>query len=398
LFDGEHVLHDKNGAFINLYLAFDIYFLKGESVRERSFYTSNKEHADKTRHSEMLKYIANMDAKPVLKSAKSSLTVQCKRFYFDDGDTMFGETVTRSEENASERIFALCKQCLESEFKYVTDGLILTPCNTGVGGTTPGQVGPLDRKFTWTLSFKWKPPQYNTVDFLVNTVKDDKTNRDKVVEKIDGGSISGINMLSNRQVESYKELVLKVGFDPSNRSNKIIPNACAIMYEGAIDKIAGGSGEYKPIQFLPSNPYDASAGLCLMKLNTDGDMVTEEGAEVFEDLTIVEFKYDKPEKRWIPLRIRYDKTADLRKNGKNFGNDYKTADSVWYSIHYPVTEDIIKPKKTYTATVYEKSINKTRRRRKPPDDTPAEWIHEDIDLVALVEQAELEDRRKMLSG
>ena len=28
LFDGEHVLHDKGGAFINLYLAFDIYFLK----------------------------------------------------------------------------------------------------------------------------------------------------------------------------------------------------------------------------------------------------------------------------------------------------------------------------------------------------------------------------------
>jgi hypothetical protein len=344
LLDGEHVLHDKNGAFINLYLAFDIYFLKGESVRERSFYTSNKEHMDKSRHSEMLKYIANMDAKPVLKNAKSPLTVQAKRFYFDDGGDimMFGETMTKSEENASERIFALCKQCLESEYKYVTDGLIFTPCNTGVGGTTPGQVGPLDRKFTWALSFKWKPPQYNTVDFLVNTVKDDKTNRDKVIEKIDGGSISGINMLSNRQVDSYKELVLKVGFDPSNRSNKIIPNACAMIYEGTIDKIAGGSGEYKPIQFLPSNPYDASAGLCLMKLNTDGDMVTEEGAEVFEDLTIVEFKYDKPEKRWIPLRIRYDKTADLRKNGKNFGNDYKTADSVWYSIHYPVTEDIIK--------------------------------------------------------
>jgi hypothetical protein len=347
LLDGEHVLHDKNGAFINLYLAFDIYFLKGESVRERSFYTSNKEHADKSRHSEMLKYIANMDAKPILKSAKSPLAVQCKRFYFDDEESgisglgsMF-ETKS-GEENASERIFALCKQCLESEFKYVTDGLIFTPCNTGVGGTAPGQVGPLDRKFTWALSFKWKPPQYNTVDFLVNTVKDDKTNRDKVIEKIDGGSISGINMLSNRQVDSYKELVLKVGFDPSNRSNKIIPNACAMIYEGTIDKISGGSGEYKPIQFLPSNPYDASAGLCLMKLNSDGDMVTEEGAEVFEDLTIVEFKYDKPEKRWIPLRIRYDKTADLRKNGKNFGNDYKTADSVWYSIHYPVTEDIIK--------------------------------------------------------
>jgi hypothetical protein len=342
LLDGEHVLHDKNGGFINLYLAFDIYFIKGESVRERSFYTSSKEHADKSRHSEMLKYIANVDAKPILKSAQNPLEFKAKRFYFDDDSSseMFG--LKGDDENASERIFMLCKQCLDSEYRYVTDGLILTPCNTGVGGTTPGQVGPLDRKFTWPLSFKWKPPQYNTVDFLVNTVKDDKTNRDKVVDKIEGGTINGTNMLSSKQVETYKELVLKVGFDPSNRSNKIIPNACAMIYEGTIDKMFGGSGEYKPIQFLPSNPYDASAGLCLIKLNSEGDMVTEEGAEVFEDLTIVEFKYDKPEKRWVPLRVRYDKTADLRKNGKNFGNDYKTADSVWYSIHYPVTEDIIK--------------------------------------------------------
>ena len=42
LIDGEHVLHDKDGNFINLYLAFDIYFMKGESVRERSFYTNSK--------------------------------------------------------------------------------------------------------------------------------------------------------------------------------------------------------------------------------------------------------------------------------------------------------------------------------------------------------------------
>jgi hypothetical protein len=129
LLDGEHVLHDKNGAFINLYLAFDIYFLKGESVRERSFYTTNKEHMDKSRHSEMLKYIANMDAKPVFKNAKSVLSVHPKRFYFDDGEGIAGigsifETKS-GEENASERIFALCKQCLESEYKYITDGLIL---------------------------------------------------------------------------------------------------------------------------------------------------------------------------------------------------------------------------------------------------------------------------------
>ena len=339
LIDGEHVLHDKDGNFINLYLAFDIYFIKGEGVRERSFYTSSKEHADKSRYSEMVKYVGSIDAKPVIKVVQNPFVIQAKRFYFDDGGVFGAE---EEGDTSSDKIFMLCKQCIETDYKYVTDGLIFTPCNTGVGGSAPGQVGPLDRKFTWALSFKWKPPQYNTVDFLVTTVKDDKTNRDKVVDKIGRGGINATNMLAQKQVESYKELVLKVGFDPSNRSNKIIPNACALIYEGAIEKMFGGSGEYKPIQFLPSNPYDVNAGTMEIKLNSEGDMVTEEGAEVFEDLTIVEFRYEFQDKKWVPLRIRYDKTAELRKTGKNFGNDYKTADSVWYSIHYPVTENIIK--------------------------------------------------------
>jgi len=356
LIDGEHVLHDRDGNFINLYLAFDIYYMRGDNIRDRSFYTNNKEHADKSRYSEMLKYIASMDAKPVIKSVKHPFIIQAKRFYFDD-DSVFGEGESAAE--SSDKILMLCKQCLETEHKYVTDGLIFTPYNTGVGGSAPGQVGPIDRKFTWVLSFKWKPPQFNTVDFLVNTVKDDKTNRDKIIDKVGGGigGINGTNMLAQTQIESYKDLILKVGFDPSNRSNKIIPNACALIYEGAIEKMFGGSGEYKPIQFLPSNPYDVNAGMCQIKLNSEGDMVTEEGEEVFEDLTIVEFRYDIQEKKWIPLRIRHDKTADLRKTGKNFGNDYKTADSVWYSINYPVTENIIKG--TDKTIAYEETAEKT---------------------------------------
>jgi hypothetical protein len=75
-----------------------------------------------------------------------------------------------------------------------------------------------------------------------------------------------------------------------------------------------------------------------------------------------------------------------------------TSQSIQIVLRSEVTEDIVKPTKTYTATVHEKPKNKTRRRRKPLDVMPTEWIHEDIDLVALMEQAELEDRRKMLSG
>ena len=74
-------------------------------------------------------------------------------------------------------------------------------------------------------------------------------------------------------------------------------------------------------------------------------MFTEDKGEVFEDNMIVEFRYDNEAKvgwRWIPIRVRYDKTEDLRRTGRNFGNDYMTAQGVWESIHNPITEDMIR--------------------------------------------------------
>ena len=41
----------------------------------------------------------------------------------------------------------------------------------GVGGDKIGNTGPLKKK-TWAYSFKWKPEQYNTIDFLIETIKD----------------------------------------------------------------------------------------------------------------------------------------------------------------------------------------------------------------------------------
>jgi hypothetical protein len=41
------------------------------------------------------------------------------------------------------------------------------------------------------------------------------------------------------------------------------------------------------------------------------------------------------------LRVRSDKTSELRSGVKNFGNAYHTANSNWQSIHNPITEDMI---------------------------------------------------------
>ena len=77
--------------------------------------------------------------------------------------------------------------------------------------------------------------------------------------------------------------------------------------------------------------------------NSSKQMISVEN-QAFTDNTIVEFSYDltkEPGWRWVPLRVRYDKTAELRQGGTNFGNAYHVADSNWYSIHYPITEEMI---------------------------------------------------------
>ena len=37
IIDGEHILHNKDKKFINLYAAFDIYYKNGEDIREKSY-------------------------------------------------------------------------------------------------------------------------------------------------------------------------------------------------------------------------------------------------------------------------------------------------------------------------------------------------------------------------
>ena len=45
--------------------------------------------------------------------------------------------------------------------------------------------------------------------------------------------------------------------------------------------------------------------------------------------------------KWVPLRVRYDKTSELRAGMKNYGNAYHVANNNWHSIHDPITEYMI---------------------------------------------------------
>jgi hypothetical protein len=354
LLDGELIYHDKNGVFINLYAGFDIYYLNGKDIRRLPFIASfmsgvpttttpktEKDKENDYRYLILMKTIEMMQPKSVVNPDYiSPMRFEFKQFY------PFSKTQKALDEPTS--IFDGCNIILEKIkdglFEYNTDGLIFTHTSFGVGSNRIGEAGKLS-KITWDYSFKWKPPQFNTIDFLVTTKKG-KNGEDLISSIFEDGT----NVFSLNQLSQFKTLVLRCGFDEKvhgylNPCQDVIDDNLPEFTKDS-DKKDNESG-YKPVQFYPSNPYDPLAGICNIMLEKDDtgnlQMFTEEN-EVFEDNTIVEFRYDLSREgqwRWVPLRVRYDKTGEFRRGIKNYGNAYHVANNNWYSIHNPITEEML---------------------------------------------------------
>ena len=347
LIDGEIVLHDKYGKFINLYAAFDIYFKNGKDVRTYGFIPKTVDEIATKYRLPILNHLIkelnphfiisgqsqNSKEKQVQKElGLSPIRIECKKFY--SSNTVSGSIT----------IFNLCKTIIEKEkqglFEYNTDGLIFTPESMGVGANKIGEAGPL-KKITWEYSFKWKPPQFNTIDFLVTTEKENG------VDRITTTFEDGVNASIQNQLNQYKTLVLRCGF---NERKDGFLNPYQDMLDDkfpSIGNVDNNEKDYLPVRFYPTSPPDKLAGICNIMLERDDtgiyQMFTEE-REVFTDNTIVEFRYDLDRSstwNWIPLRVRYDKTEELRQGMPNFGNAFHVANSNWYSIHNPVTEEMI---------------------------------------------------------
>jgi len=369
LFDGEHIKYDKTGRFINLFAVFDVYYINKVSTRDFAFINSPgavEEEEEKENDGnrkpktyrwkvmnqaiDMLKPFSVLDRNKPLKSenrpepsSPCAIRVQCKEFYV--GNNIFSE----------------CSEILskinDGLFEYNTDGLIFTPTEYGVGGGPSEVSGPL-YKHTWDRSFKWKPAKFNTIDFLVRIKKDDK-GRDFIGTEFEDGT----QLYTNFAVNQYKTLILHCGYDEKKHG---YINPFQQLIDGNYSKKDGTINEDEEVRpestygarpFMPTNPSDPKACLCNVNLSEDLAnnfyMQTEEG-DYFEENMIVEFRYDLSRKgawRWVPLRVRYDKTAQIsslcgggnpfRKKKQSFGNDFATANNNWYSIHNPITEEML---------------------------------------------------------
>lgn len=335
LLDGEHIINNKLNHYYNKYAAFDIYFMKGTDIRMYEFTNDSRQNR---------LFVLNAIVKKLkfdnVISSSTNLKITVKQFY--KGSNILNDCAS---------IFKTI-----DDLDYETDGLIFTPIYHGVGSEEIGDA-PVNKKKTWLRSFKWKPPEFNTIDFFVSTKKDENGDDDtkNIFE-------DGISMYS-QSIKEYKTLILRVGYDES-KHGYLNPLESIINNEQFKKIDMDSQNNYKPVKFYPMEPSDLNAGECNIVLDQVSKKMLCENNDIIEDNSIVEFKYvmgNKDKFKWVPIRVRYDKMQELRAGFKNYGNAYHVAESVWKSIHNPITESILSEKTEIpkiTSDIYYNSSDK----------------------------------------
>lgn len=329
IYDGELVLQDKLKNRINHYLIFDCYFFNEEDIRHLPLKTSDTSvkldsRLEKAKIlSDQYKKVNNLNK---LKENDLYL-LQIFRKTFRSGSNIF-----KSSNDA-------WNACNDKDYMYVIDGLIYTPLKSPVLDKYNSKDKFYSGK-TWKSVFKWKPPEHNTIDFLVRIQQEKGKDLIKYYKK--GEIIKkyktlllfvGNNTKNNKMVNPYSLLFNNINDDNKNEYNKNEYNKNEVKYQAV---------EFIP--FEPVDPYAYIANIFLTNVNGDDIIMPLNGGVPIKDGMIVEMFYDvndENEWRWKPRNIRFDKTKLREQGQEEFGNNFYTACNIWKSYFIPITENMI---------------------------------------------------------
>ena len=305
LLDGEYITCNKrrDNASVGLYASFDMYYYNGEKITQ---YPLISDKSDKSQSSQC-RYNYLLKTEKLLKS-KNEFAIEYivkEHFYSKD-------------------ILNDCKNILTNIiYPYEIDGLIFTPAKLAVYSNYANKPEPLTEKLAWNKVFKWKPPEQNSIDFLVKK-----------------GDIITIDTIS------YVEFKLYIGYNASQIDDYTIKDVFNYIYKyNQYKKEIKDRKKYEPRLFMPEYYYEKGIESSLIKLQTNKDTRCENGDKIEDDI-IVEFNYDSseanPSMRWKPMRVRDDKTRIYRQGilTKTL-NDFSVACNVWSSIHNPISQSNI---------------------------------------------------------
>lgn len=309
ILDGE-LIFVKNNKF--LFAAFDILYYKNEDIRN---IVSLEERISKL--DDVIKNVLNKNFKvnPFNKNYNIENLLEYHDTEFDNYLDNIDNLVNNNDKYIFSRkyymfttglsnneIFKYCEVMWKkysggnnSKWPYKLDGLIFTPLNQKY----TNKNSEIKNKI-----YKWKPPNDNTIDFYYVEVKDDNKK---------------LNLYDNTDENPIKNKAYRIGkLHVGNIVNNI----------------------EKPILFRE----DEELFKCKFYLDDDNLLKDIEG-NIIQDKTVIECFYNKentdPESRWVPIRTRYDKTHNVRKYNKKYGNFKTVADNVWKSINENNTIDVI---------------------------------------------------------
>jgi ribA/ribD-fused uncharacterized protein len=314
--DGEYIPEK------NLFCIFDVYRFRNRDVKNLPLMTTDDD---------------------VMKSPLNS-RLGCAKLFVEDIRTHFGVSASPMPLRIETKLFLAgngasmedaIKTLLSTKFEYETDGLIFTP--------RASSLAPTDARKgkTWNQVYKWKPADQNSIDFLIKISNDDtfdpimKTKARKgelYVSRSPGDDIVYPRETMNGE---YKPRELPESLQKVANMNTRIPSV-----------------------FQPTVPRDPDAYQILIPVNEKSQTIDANKNRV-EDNTIVECSFDTETRRWTIMRTRYDKTFEYRvKREPQYGNDIAVANSIWTSMHVPVTDEMIKsfisnpPDDTYEDDMY----------------------------------------------
>jgi SAM-dependent methyltransferase len=308
LVDGEYVPSSKrkDNDQNDLFMAFDIYFLGGESVMDLPLI-----HNSKPSRVSKLSDIIETSLWDIKEDGYLDISV--KQHIPADGDGMF----------------AVCKQVLSNAAKlpYEIDGLVFTPRDLPVFGYYPNKPVKITENVRWDRVFKWKPSEQNTIDFLVET--DDHMRVHPITK------------------QPYVSMKLFTGYNATQWESITVMEGVRMRYDREYSEHTRNLGEvYRAKLFKPISQYEKGVEEAHVPL-VDGVAKAENG-DIISNKTIVEFAYNPdpkvhPSRRWVPLRVRDDKTRIFQRTNKlsKTANDLSVAMSIWRTIHNPVTTAMI---------------------------------------------------------
>lgn len=319
LFDGEYITKNRRGDPIKLFMIFDVYYA-GDG------FSKYPEHA----------YSYPWISKKKKDISRFSIIEDFKRdveMIFDETDFRIGFKAylegpkklqkSKKDPNKYTNISGIFKQSKKlwdietkkSGYEYSIDGLIYMPMYMSVRSLNEGEVL---RNFggEWSINYKWKPPEENTIDFRVRFVKEkDKNGRER--DKIVSSRING-RLMKCKQVHLY------VGYD--SKRDETFDYSWKILTEDKFEE------EKREVLFDPDKTK--SHHVCNLPLK-DNKIFCEKDKSELTNNQLVEMRYcpDNPEdSRWSPLRLRTDKMQP---------QFFVTANNIWSTIINPVTTEMI---------------------------------------------------------